>query len=541
MKSDKRDEIFQVEYKILDAADQVMKEPGFADNSIKQQFEELRVGYKKLLQQSIRLVSIGDKQQDRLYNLQNDLKSAVDHIQHAKEAAENANKAKSIFISMNAILGYSQLLLKSQSVLAEDKKMVDRIMHSGNHLLQIINDVLEMSKIEAGHILLNDGEMSICDLLLDVQSMFSMQAHDKGIDLGLYYLTPIPNRIQADQGKIRQVILNIIGNAMKFTKQGSVEIYLSCEEVIDAPVGEKDIIITVDVADTGVGIHQHEIETVFNAFEQTTSGQQCGVGTGLGMPISRRFAYLMEGDITIVRSEPGKGSLFRFVFKAKTVGDSKILVSEGKYGNVIGIKNPCKVLIADDTLLNLDVLTRLLKPLGFITDCACDGYDAIERFNLFQPDIVLMDLHMPNMDGFIALEKIKTICKSNGKNTPVIALSASVMDETRRQVIEAGFDGFLPSPVLQEHVLEIIGTTIGLDYITQVDLTNKTASGTSLSVLPQEYKSELQTALLLGNMEQLLSIGERIHSIDPNWSAFILQCTENFEFYKLSEALGDSR
>ena len=549
MKTSNRSDIFQAEYKILDAAEVVLKDSDFLGNSIRPQFEELYNGYKKLLHQSSQLVNIGDRQQDRLYKLQNELKSALDDVQKAKETAEKANQAKSVFIAtmsheirtpLNAVLGYSQLLLKSESLVPQNKKMVETILHSGHHLLSLINDVLEMSKIEAGHMALNRCDMNFVDLLQDVYSMFLVQVKDKGISLTLNYLTQMPQAIQADQGKIRQVLLNVIGNAIKFTKEGGIDIRVGCESLDGNSTTEDNIIVTIDIEDTGLGMAEDEIAEVFKSFRQTTSGKQSGSGTGLGMPISKRFAELMGGKLVIIRSVLGKGSLFRFTFLGKRLGADTMTVKENKYRQVVGLKQPCKILIADDMINNLDVMTSLLQPLGFIVDCAHDGIEAIERFKLFKPDIVFMDLNMPNLDGFEATRTIRSLCVGKETEIPILALSASVLEDTRRQVLEAGFNGFLASPMLQEDILKIIDSSLEVEYImADTKEVGNTAANLSLMDIPQEFKEELKAALLLGNTEAMLTIGENLKTVNLEWATVLLECVENFDFDKLNTLLGE--
>jgi len=387
------------------------------------------------------------------------------------EEQRTANRAKSAFLAnmsheirtpLNAILGYSQVLSRDPGLCATGRREVEIIKRSGEHLLALVNDVLEMSKIEAGHAVATAAPFDLHAMLSDLEAMFRLRAEGKRLAFDLSVGAGVPRIIVADESKVRQVLVNLLGNAVKFTHEGGVTL-----RVFSSRSEAGRLRVTVEVQDTGVGISKEEHGKLFQRFRQTESGRRAQSGTGLGLAISWEHARLMGGDVDVT-SEAGRGSTFRFEFPAEQGGAAP--AGRATPRRVIGIRSVDRVprvLVVDDQELNRGWLLRLLAAVGFEVREAADGRDALETWRAWKPNLVLMDIRMPVMDGHKATRAIR--CEPGGKDVAIIALTASVFEENRQDVLRSGADDFLGKPVREEELFDKIQAHLGLEYVRAVE------------------------------------------------------------------------
>lgn len=379
----------------------------------------------------------------------------------ARIEAEQANQAKSLFLAnmsheirtpMNAILGFAEIIQQDSSLSEEHKHSLSVIRNAGNHLLSLINDILDISKIEAGRTVVTESACRLQKMLHDLEQMFVISAEQKGLSLTIDHIDNLPEVIITDEGKLRQILINLIGNAIKFTQQG--RIHCSCESQI---IEEEKLEITIHVHDTGPGIDNADKDKVFSTFEQTKTGIKTEGGTGLGMAISKAYARLMGGDITFT-TEPGKGSCFTFSFVGTT---SLMIIDDTDYQSISQLEfkdKPLRILVVDDNQTNRKLAKSILKPMGFIVSEAVDGRDALRQFSLTHPDAVLMDIRMPEMDG----QQATRLIRESDTDTPIIAMTAGVLDKDPESFWETGFTDVLDKPFKRDDLLLMLARRLDL-------------------------------------------------------------------------------
>ncbi len=423
-----------------------------------------------------------------------------------KEKAEEANKAKSIFLAnmshelrtpMNAILGYSHLLQRTPSILPEQQEHLKIINRSGKHLLALINEVLEISKIESRQTTLNLKTFDLHALLSDIKTMFSIRIENRGIEFHMVGFDDVPKFIVSDENKFRQILINLLGNAVKFTFEGTITLRVSTQ-------GNRHLII--EVQDTGVGIADNETDKLFQYFEQTESGRKSKMGTGLGLVISREYARLMGGDI-MVTSKVGEGSTFRFEADVEIGVESECIEGIPKR-QVIGLEDDQeipRILVAEDNEDSRNLLVSLLETTGFQVSEAVNGKEAVEICEKWKPDFIWMDVRMPVMDGLEATRLIKQT--KEGDSTIIVALTAHALEEEREWILKAGFDDFVRKPYNEDEIFEVMGIHLNLRYTYEVRSEGKPSlspqqliSGDKLANIPDILLERLQRNVLELNM-----------------------------------------
>ena len=456
----------------------------------------------------------------QLRNLQKNLESQVAsrtiELATALQEAKAANSVKNIFFSqithelrtpMNAILGFVQLMQRDSTLNREHQEQLRIISHSGEHLMALINDVLEVSKIEAGKLVVERSNFDLYQMLRGIEEMLKIKARTKNLELTIDHSDRVPQYIQTDEQKLRQVLINLLANAVKFTHKGQVKLKIDYNQQIANQ-------ISFEVADTGSGIPTQEIEHLFTPFYQTQSGKQSQSGTGLGLSICQQYVQQMGGKIE-VKSKVNQGSIFSFNIQME-IGFPTSRLSESR--RVIALQPDQiipKILVAEDRWENRQFLVRLLEIVGFEVKEAVNGSEAISLWSSWSPNLILMDLQMPVMDGYEAIQHIKRVNSS----VVIIAITASQFKEQKQFILSSGCDDLMNLPFLEEelwlkiaHHLQvkyIYGTSVPSDPV-QSTANNINIGSQSLSVMSSEWVKQLNNYAIAANAKEIYNLLEQV-------------------------------
>ena len=440
----------------------------------------------------------------------------------ARKSAEAANAAKSAFLAnmshelrtpLNGILGYAQILQHDKTLGERQLAGLNVIRQSGDHLLTLINDILDLAKIEAGKMELYLADLQLATFARTLVDMVGVKAAQKGLAFICDIAPDVPQWIRADEKRLRQVLLNLLSNAVKFTDHGHVALRVRCVSPSR---------LRFEVQDTGVGIDAAQLGVIFQPFEQVGEEQRRLGGTGLGLAISRQYVRLMGGDIR-VESRSGQGSTFWFELEVPVVTAD---AATAPARIVTGYAGPRKkVLVVDDVAENRAVVIDLLTPLGFEVVAAANGREGLEMAQRLRPHLILMDIVMPEMDGLEATRRLRELPAF--KDVPVIALSASVSVADSDKCLAAGMNAFLPKPINVDRLLSQIGTVLHLDWLydqPEAELSSEVdASEEALVVPPQPEMEVLYRLARRGNMQDILAHTAYLVELDPRYGPFASQ------------------
>jgi signal transduction histidine kinase/streptogramin lyase/DNA-binding response OmpR family regulator len=470
----------------------------------------------------------------------------------AQHAAEAANGAKTTFLAnmshelrtpLNAILGFSRMLARGPDISEQQGEMLDIINRNGEHLLGMVNDVLSLTRIEAGRVELHEEPFSVAETLKGIGLIAKSQAESKGLQFDLELDVGLPSRLQGDVGKLGQVLVNLLGNSFKYTAQGGVWLRARAQPVAGDAAR---VMLHLEVEDTGMGIPSDQLDQVFDAFvrgEGLADGQG---GTGLGLTISRSLVEKMGGKIT-VESELGQGSLFRVAVPMQLAEAGAAASGEAPLPEVVGLQEgqpAWRILVVDDNPENSLLLTRLLEETGFTVQEAANGEQAMAAFEDWHPHLVWMDMRMPGMDGYEATRRIRSL--PGGESIKIVAVTASVFEEEREEILASGCDGLVCKPFRDDEILDAMATQLGAKYryregipetvpSQRIDLTAEVLAG-----VPPELLQELDRATLALDREASYEVIERIGEHDPEVADGLRALIRNYQSARIRALLEEA-
>ncbi|MBI9045747.1 MAG: PAS domain S-box protein [Anaerolineaceae bacterium] len=499
-------------------------------------------------------------------------RKTVDAYRAAKDASETANRAKSSFLAnmshelrtpLNAILGYAQLMRRDKNISTTNKDNVEIMIRSGEHLLNLINDVLQFSKIEAGKVSNTIKTFSLYSILDDLETIFTLSANKKGLIFSITKSLNTPDIIAADQAKLNQILMNLIGNAIKFTDAGSVGLGVHVEKI---DLNEATLIF--EVSDTGPGIDPRDINIIFEPFMQSAIGQKHKEGTGLGLPICREFARILGGSLNLT-TKVGEGTTFIFNVPVELIANNK---SKYKDENLLVIslqpnQKTSRILIVEDEDANRDLLIQTLEDITDEQGHSCmqvravtNGKESIQAWNEWRPDLIFMDMRMPVMDGFTATQQIKK--QPGGEKTRIIALTASAFEEDRNQMIASGCDDLIIKPYQEIELFRALEKHLNIEFIylnptdkdqtlsSTADLTTEDSGIVGLltqmtedhlelkiKALSIENIRELKHLVTTFNTQAIIEFAERIEESDPELSDYIIDSAVQYEYHLIIKIL----
>ncbi|MBX7220803.1 MAG: response regulator [Blastocatellia bacterium] len=488
--------------------------------------------------------------------LQAELAEKVEQLRISEQTAQEMTRAKSIFLAnmshelrtpLNAILGFIQLLERDPVLTSEQRKYLNIITQSGEHLLALINGVLSISKIEAGEVSVNRQAFDLTALLYSLEQIFRLRGQMKGLQIIFDVAPGIPPYVSGDDGKLRQVLINLLGNALKFTETGGIALRAKWDE------GRAYF----EVEDTGCGIDQSELDKLFEPFSQTQSGRAAQEGTGLGLAISRNFVSLMGGEIT-ARSEIGKGTLFALEIELPIASETE---ARQKQRKVIGLEPgqpDFRILVVDDKWENREVLARLLQTVGFHVREASNGLEAIEIWSEWSPHLIWMDVRMSVIDGLAATQIIRDREKKHGlrsmsplasafQGTRIIALTASAFENDRDSIMNAGCDDFVAKPFRENTIFSKLNQYLGVKFVYEeegVTTTTITAALREEALTPDRFAQlpvklviELREALNIGDIDATFQVIDQIEISDKDLSGTLRSLIRRYQLEEVLDVL----
>ena len=472
-------------------------------------------------------------------------------LKSTRDQAESANRAKSIFLAnmshelrtpLNAILGFGRKLARAQDLTPEQHNEVEIIKRGGDHLLEMIDEILSLSRIEAGRVELQRDPFDLVRTLEDIAQMITVRMQAKGLRFDLELHAALPRTMWGDAGKLRQVLINLLGNAVKFTEHGYVSLR-ACTKPLDNDPAR--ILLQLEVEDSGVGISEEQLTTIFDSFMQGDHTGDAAEGTGLGLAICRSLVDVMGGRIDVM-SKSGKGSLFTVTVPLESAEASVLAHEDIRETQVVGLKpgqTPKRILVADDNADNRGLLTMMLERAGFTVREVVNGETAIEAYNSWHPHLICMDMRMPVMDGYAATRATRKL--AGGEQVKIVAVTASVFEEQRDEILGAGCDELVCKPIREREIFDAIGRQLRVEYLyadtlrPHVHEVGPELTGEMLSELPPELVAELHQATLMLDRAAMAALIERIKTHAPDTAKSLKRLVDGFQLERIRELLGD--